>query len=140
MVLQQIVLMILDGWGYREETKYNAIATACPSYFNSLWSTYPHTLLPASGEAVGLPKGIIGTSEIGHSIIGAGRIIDTDLVRINKSISSNTLEQNQALNELVSYIKHHDSTLHFIGLVSPGGVHSHQDHLYALLKIAKDFF
>ncbi len=131
--------MILDGWGYSEQTEYNAIYQSHPEYFNYLWSHYPHTLVPASGEAVGLPKGIIGTSEIGHSIIGAGKILDTDIVRINKSITNNTLKDNSVLVKLFLNAKNHNSTLHLIGLVSPGGVHSHQDHLYAILKSAKDY-
>ena len=129
--------MILDGWGYSEKHKYNAIYQAHPEYFNYLWNHYPHTLIPASGEAVGLPKGIIGTSEIGHSIIGAGKILDTDIVRINKAIENNSLKDNKTLDKLFANSKKYHSVLHLIGLVSPGGVHSHRDHLYALLKAAK---
>ncbi len=130
--------MILDGWGYSEKTEYNAIYQAHPEYFNYLWSHYPHTLVPASGEAVGLPKGIIGTSEIGHSIIGAGKILDTDIVRINKAIGNNTLKDNDVLIKLFLNTQNNHSALHLIGLVSPGGVHSHQEHLYAILKAAKE--
>jgi 2,3-bisphosphoglycerate-independent phosphoglycerate mutase len=138
MKYQQVALLILDGWGYTENTKYNAIYEANPQYFNHLWSTYPHTLFEASGEVVGLPKGTIGTSEIGHTILGAGSVIDTDLVRINKAITNDTLKDSPAIVQLFNHVKTHNTTLHLIGLVSPGGVHSHQDHLYALLRLAKN--
>lgn len=134
---KQIALIILDGWGYSEDTKYNAIAKASPEYFNHLWTTYPHALLPASGEAVGLPVANIGTSEIGHSIIGAGKILYSDMMRINKAVVDNSLTTNPALIELIEHVKHHDSTLHVLGLISPGGVHSHIDHLFGLIKAVK---
>lgn len=135
---QQILLIILDGWGYSEETIHNAIIQANPEYFDYLWKTYPHTLLPASGEAVGLPQGVIGTSEIGHMIIGSGKILYTDLLRINKAIALHELQKNEAIMKLFGHVKQCKSTLHFIGLLSPAGVHSHQDHLFAMLRLAKD--
>lgn len=134
---QQVLLIILDGWGYREETKHNAIAQANPEYMNHLWEKYPHTLFDASGEAVGLPKGTIGTSEIGHLTIGSGRIIYTDIVRVYKAIKENTLKDTEAFQKLFTHVKNNNSTLHVMGLMSPGGVHSHQDHLFAFLKEAK---
>jgi len=135
--LKQIVLIILDGWGYSENTQYNAIAKANPEYFNHLWADYPHALFDASGTSVGLLEGVIGTSEIGHLTIGAGKIIDTDIVRIYKEINNDTLGQNEVLQSLFNHVKQFDSTLHLMGLMSPGGVHSHQDHLFALIKAAK---
>lgn len=132
----QVVLIILDGWGYRENPMGNAIAIANPTYMNSLWSTYPHTLIPASGEAVGLPEGNIGTSEIGHTILGSGTVLPTDMVRINTAISSNTLKDNEVLNQVFDHVIKNNSTLHLLGLVSPGGVHSHQEHLFALIRLA----
>lgn len=135
---KQVLLIIFDGWGYSEEKKYNAIAQANPEYFNNLWSVYPHTLLKASGEAIGLPEGQIGTSEIAHSTIGAGKIIYTDIVRVNKMIQDNQVCDNQALETLFNHVKQNNSTLHFMGMVSPGGVHSHQEHLFALLRCAKE--
>lgn len=135
---KQVALLILDGWGYREEKEYNAIAQAPAAYMDYLWKTYPHTLFQASGEAVGLPEGIIGTSEIGHMTIGVGRIVYTDMLRVSKAIANGELKDNQALNTLFGHVKQYDSTLHFMGLVSPGGVHSYQEHLFAFLKIAKE--
>lgn len=135
---RQVLLMILDGWGYREEPKHNAIAAANPEHMNQLWQTYPHALLEASGEAIGLPKGNIGTSEIGHLTIGAGRTIYTDIVKVFKAIEENKLSENKAFQDLFAHVKKHNSTLHIMGLVSPGGVHSHQDHLFAFLRFAKE--
>jgi len=138
MLKKQIALIVLDGWGYREETKDNAIATAHKPFFDSLWNKYPHTLLEASGLAVGLPEGQIGNSEIGHMTIGAGRVIEEDLVRITKGIDSASFKNNESLKELFSHVKKYDSVLHVAGLVSSGGVHSHISHLFGFLKLAKE--
>lgn len=135
--VKQVLLIILDGWGVRSDNKYNAISAANPEYMNYLWNNFPHTTLPASGEAVGLPEGTIGTSEIGHLTIGSGRIIYTDIVRINKDIKDDKLKNNEAFLKLFEHVNKHDSTLHIIGLVSPGGVHSHQEHLFSFLKTAR---
>ncbi|HEU0085723.1 MAG TPA: 2,3-bisphosphoglycerate-independent phosphoglycerate mutase [Candidatus Paceibacterota bacterium] len=132
-----VVLMVLDGWGYREDTKDNAIAGARKPVFDRLWREYPHALLKASGEAVGLPEGQMGNSEVGHMTIGAGRPVDTDLVRIDKAISSGDFEKNPTFLAIFDHVKKHGSVLHVQGLVSPGGVHSHQNHLYAFLHLAK---
>src|SRR5882757_1911417 len=91
-----IMLIILDGWGYREEKLDNAIAHSKTPFFNSLWNTYPHSLLKASGNAVGLPEGQMGNSEVGHTTIGSGTVVDTDLVRIGKAISTGDYERNPA--------------------------------------------
>lgn len=133
----QIALIILDGWGYREETEHNAIAKAKTPFFDSLWNEYPHTLLGASEEDVGLPSGQIGNSEVGHTTIGAGKVIDTDLVKINKAAEQGEFETNPVFVKLFEHVKAHTSTLHIKGLVSSGGVHSHEMHLHALLKAAK---
>ncbi len=135
---KQVVLIVLDGWGYREEIKDNAVAQAQTPNFDRLWQEYPHALLEASGLAVGLPQGQMGNSEIGHTTIGAGKVIDTDLVKIEKNISSGEYAKNESFLNLFAHVKKHDSTLHVLGLLSDGGVHSHQDHLYAFLKIAKE--
>jgi len=138
MKYKPVVLIVLDGWGYREEMKDNAIASAKKPFFDHLWQTYPHCLLKASGPAVGLPEGQIGTSEIGHLTIGAGQVVETELVRINKSITDGTFGQNPAFQKLFTWVKENNSTLQVMGLVSPGGIHSHSDHLYAFLATAKD--
>jgi 2,3-bisphosphoglycerate-independent phosphoglycerate mutase len=137
MIKKQIALIVLDGWGYREDTKNNAIAEAQKPFFDSLWDRYPHTTLKASGEGVGLPSGQIGDSEIGHMTIGAGRIIDEDLVRINKMYKTTEFKDNSSLIKLFEHVKNNNSTLHVAGLVSPGGVHSHISHLFAFLETAK---
>ena len=132
-----LILIILDGWGYREDTKHNAVAAAKKPFFDSLWKDYPHTLLEASGEAVGLPEGQMGNSEIGHTTIGAGKSMDTDLVRIKKAIKSGEFFDNPAFLKLFEHVKKYDSTLHIKGLLSDGGVHSHQEHLHAFLEACK---
>jgi 2,3-bisphosphoglycerate-independent phosphoglycerate mutase len=134
---QQITLIVLDGWGIRDVREHNALAEARTPFFDSLWEQYPHTALDASSLAVGLPEGQMGNSEIGHMTIGAGTVIDTDLVRISKAIRENKLVENPALDTLFKHIQTHDSTLHLVGLMSPGGVHSHSDHLIGLLEAAK---
>lgn len=131
------MLIVLDGWGYRTDAKDNAIAAAKKPFFDELWNTYPHSLLKASGNAVGLPEGQMGNSEVGHMTIGAGKIIDTDLVRIDKAIEDGTFDRNPAFMALFDHVRKYGSTLHVEGLVSPGGVHSHQKHLYAFLRLAK---
>lgn len=131
------MLIVLDGWGYREDTKDNAIAASNTPFFNNIWKNKPHSLLKASGEAVGLPEGQMGNSEVGHMTIGAGKPADTDLVRIDKAIASGDFERNPAFISLFDHVKKYNSILHIQGLVSPGGVHSHQKHLYAFLRLAK---
>lgn len=139
MSKKQIALIVLDGWGYREDKKDNAILSAKTPIFNDLWSKYPHTTLLASGLAVGLPEGQMGNSEVGHMTIGAGKPLDQDLVRIDKSISFGEFAKNPSFLELFNYVKSNDSTLHAMGLLSDGGVHSHISHLFAFLESAKDF-
>jgi 2,3-bisphosphoglycerate-independent phosphoglycerate mutase len=131
------MLIILDGWGHREETKDNAILASKKPNFDHLWATYPHSLLKASGEAVGLPEGQMGNSEVGHMTIGAGKPIDTDLVRIDKEIFTGSFSDNPAFMALFNHVLEKNSTLHVMGLVSPGGVHSHENHLFAFLRLAK---
>lgn len=132
-----VVLVILDGFGYREEKTHNAIAQAHTPFIDSLWQDYPHALLSASGESLGLPEGQIGSSEIGHTTIGLGKIMDNDLVRINKAVRNNELKDNPVLSKLFNHVLNNESTLHLLGMVSPGGVHSHQDHIHAVIKCAK---
>ena len=135
---QQVVLVILDGWGHREDNQHNAIAQAKTPFFDSLWKNSPHSLLGASQHHVGLPSGVIGNSEIGHMTIGTGKTIDTDLVRISKAMRNNEFSEITAFKQLFAHIKKHNSSLHVLGMVSPAGVHSHQEHLHGFLKAAKD--
>lgn len=135
---KQVALIILDGWGYREDTNYNAIAQAQTPYFDSLWDTYSHTLLHAGEGYVGLPAGQVGNSEIGHMTIGAGTIIDTDLVRLAKAIQDESFNANQEFLDLFTHVKEKGSALHVMGLIGTGGVHAHSDHLFAFLKLAKE--
>lgn len=137
MNYKPVVLVILDGFGYREEKTHNAIAEAKTPFIDSMWEQYPHALLSASGESLGLPEGQIGSSEIGHTTIGLGKIMDNDLVRINKAIRNNTFADNAVFQELFAHVKAQNSTLHILGMISPGGVHSHQEHLHAFIKAAK---
>ncbi|MFD1926930.1 2,3-bisphosphoglycerate-independent phosphoglycerate mutase [Sporosarcina siberiensis] len=132
-----VALIILDGFGLRGETMGNAVAQAKKPSFDLLWENFPHTTLTASGEAVGLPEGQMGNSEVGHLNIGAGRIVYQNLTRINKSIREADFFQNTALHKAIAHVKENNSALHLIGLLSDGGVHSHDEHLFALLKLAK---
>jgi 2,3-bisphosphoglycerate-independent phosphoglycerate mutase len=135
---KQIALIVLDGWGHRDDAHDNAIAEAKTPFFDSLIAQYPHTTLDASEENVGLPSGQIGNSEVGHMTIGAGKVIDTDLVRITKAMKAGEFLTNPAMKTVFDHVKKHGSTLHLMGLVSPGGIHSHEEHLYGLLRAAKD--
>lgn len=131
-----ILLIILDGWGYRSGKKHNAIAMANTPHWDQLIQTCPHTLLDASGLAVGLPAGQMGNSEVGHLTLGAGRVVYQDLSRINKDIETGNFFKNPCLLAGLKKIQAHQKSLHIIGLLSPGGIHSHQQHWYALLKLA----
>ncbi len=132
------VLIVLDGWGHREEVEDNAIAQADTPFFDHLLATYPHALLDASAGSVGLPEGQMGNSEVGHMTIGAGKVIETDLVRITKAAMASEFATNPAFVQLFNHVKHYDSVLHVKGLVSAGGIHSHSSHLFAFLKAAKE--
>lgn len=132
-----LMLMILDGWGYREEKEGNAILAARTPNLNNLQKKYPSCFLEASGEAVGLPEGQMGNSEVGHLNIGAGRIVYQDLTRINVSIRNGDFFENPAFLNAISNVKSHNSSLHLMGLVSYGGVHSHMTHLQALIRLAQ---
>ncbi|GIN89108.1 2,3-bisphosphoglycerate-independent phosphoglycerate mutase [Siminovitchia terrae] len=131
-------LIILDGFGLREETKGNAVAQAKKPNFDRYWNKYPHTQLTACGEAVGLPEGQMGNSEVGHLNIGAGRIVYQSLTRVNLAIRDGEFEKNETFLDAVKNVKENGKKLHLMGLLSDGGVHSHIDHMYALLKLAAD--
>ncbi len=130
-------LIILDGWGYRTNTKGNAIAEAYKPNFDMLWKKYPHTLLEASGIAVGLPEGQMGNSEVGHTTIGAGKVVYTDLLRISNDAKNGVFFKNKSFQKLFKHVNKNNSNLHVMGLLSDGGVHSHEEHLFEFLKTAK---
>lgn len=133
----QLVLVILDGWGERKSLQGNAIATAKTPIMDHLRASYPNTLLQASGRAVGLPEGQMGNSEVGHLSIGAGRVIPQELVRISDAIQAGSLLKKNELLNICQAVKQSGGKLHLIGLCSSGGVHAHIDHLFALLNVAK---
>ena len=132
-----IALIVLDGWGYREEVEANAIALADTPFFDLLRAEFPHTLIEASGERVGLPAGQMGNSEVGHLNLGAGRVVYQDLVRISKTIRTGEFFRAQAFCKVMDAARDRGKALHLIGLLSDGGVHSLHTHLYALLEMAK---
>ena len=132
-----VVLVILDGWGYREATEANAIAVADTPILDSIWTAYPKTLIRTSGKAVGLPEGQMGNSEVGHLNIGAGRIVPQELVRISDAVEDGSILENSALVKVCQEVRFSGGKLHFMGLCSDGGVHSHLNHLLGLLDLAK---
>ena len=132
-----LILIILDGWGYRAETNANAIAIARKPTYDRLLREYPNTLIHTSGPFVGLPEGQMGNSEVGHLNIGAGRIVHMDITRIDLMIQNGELFKHPVLLEAMKHARTGERRLHLFGLVSDGGVHSQQEHLYALLKMAK---
>ncbi|HEX6832154.1 MAG TPA: 2,3-bisphosphoglycerate-independent phosphoglycerate mutase, partial [Rudaea sp.] len=131
-----VLLLILDGWGYREETKNNAIAQAHAPNWRGLLAQYPHTLVQTHGHYVGLPDDQMGNSEVGHMNIGAGRVVYQDLTRIEAAIKDGSFAKNPALLGACAAAKKANGTLHVFGLLSPGGVHSHEDHILAMLDLA----
>jgi len=132
-----VLLTILDGYGLRDNEYGNAVKQADNKVFNSLWGNFPHTTLEASGTYVGLPDGQMGNSEVGHMNIGAGRLVYQPLELINKSIRDEDFFKNEKLLSVISHCKSNNSRLHFLGLISDGGVHSHIDHLLALIELCK---
>lgn len=133
-----VALIILDGFAIRGETMGNAVAQASKPNFDRLWEHYPHAYLTASGEAVGLPVGQMGNSEVGHLNIGAGRVVYQSLTRVNVAIREGHFEKNDTFLSAIEHVKKNGTSLHLMGLLSDGGVHSHINHLYALLQLAAD--
>ena len=131
------LLLILDGWGYSQNSENNAIAMANTPNWNHLIDTYPNTLIGTSGKSVGLPEGQMGNSEVGHLTIGAGRIVEQDFTRIGNDIKSGAFFSNKNLCKALDSAKANNKAVHILGLLSDGGVHSHQDHIYAALELAK---
>ncbi|MBI3481233.1 MAG: 2,3-bisphosphoglycerate-independent phosphoglycerate mutase [Nitrosomonadales bacterium] len=136
MNVTPVLLLILDGFGYREDADYNAILAAKKPNWDRLWHDYPHTLLHASEKFVGLPTGQMGNSEVGHLNIGAGRVVYQDLSRVDVAIEDGSFYTNPALNNAVAAAKQNGTALHIMGLLSPGGVHSHENHIIAMLDMA----
>lgn len=130
-----VMLMILDGWGWRDDSKDNAVQLANTPNFDRFWAASPHTFLRTSGLDVGLPEGQMGNSEVGHLNLGAGRVVMQDLPRINQAIADGSIEAALAASGLVTDLKASGGACHLLGLVSPGGVHAHQDHAVALAHI-----
>lgn len=130
-----LLLLILDGWGYYEQTKHNAIAAAHKPNWDEWWQTCPHMLLEASGTPVGLPAAQMGNSEVGHMHIGAGRVIYQDFTRINEAICTQDFFKNPTLITMINDMKQQNKALHVMGLLSEGGVHSHENHLFAFLNL-----
>ena len=136
---KKVILLILDGWGIGNKTKSDVIYNANTPYVDSLYAKYPHSQLQTSGENVGLPEGQMGNSEVGHLNIGAGRVVYQDLVKINKAVADNSIASNETLVNAFKYAKENNAAVHFIGLVSDGGVHSSDKHLYKLCDLTKDY-
>ena len=130
------LLVVLDGFGYSETQEHNAIAAARTPNWDRYWSEAPHTLISGSGGDVGLPDGQMGNSEVGHMNLGAGRVVYQDLTRINRAIAQGEFQRNRALNRAFERVKKSGGALHLMGLLSPGGVHSHEDQIFACIEMA----
>ncbi len=137
MIKNKLILLILDGWGYRTDSEYNAISLSNPVNFNNLLANDKHTLLNASEEFVGLPSGQMGNSEVGHTNIGAGRIVYQDLLKISNEIQSKNINNNQNIKSFFENVKSGNGRLHLVGLLSDGGVHSHIEHFKGVASMAK---
>ncbi|NLP58519.1 2,3-bisphosphoglycerate-independent phosphoglycerate mutase [Lutibacter sp. B1] len=135
---KKVILMILDGWGITQDPKVSAVFNAKTSFIDSLYPKYPNASLRTDGEHVGLPKGQMGNSEVGHMNLGAGRIVYQNLVRINMAVENKTLGTEKVLLDALSYAKENNKNIHLLGLVSDGGIHSHIDHLKGLLDVANE--
>ena len=130
------VLLVLDGWGMSDNTDHNAISAANTPVWDRLWATYPHTAIRTSGSAVGLPGGQMGNSEVGHLNLGAGRVVYQEFTRIGRSIRTGSFFSNRTLTDAVDIAVRNDSAVHVLGLLSPGGVHSHEEHIHAMVRLA----
>ncbi|MCG7948907.1 MAG: 2,3-bisphosphoglycerate-independent phosphoglycerate mutase [Candidatus Thiodiazotropha taylori] len=133
-----VVLTILDGWGYSEDTEVNAITEARTPVWDRLWREHPHTLITTTGAAVGLPGGQMGNSEVGHLNLGAGRVVYQEFTRVSRSIRTGSFFTNQTLTAAVDKAAESGKTVHLLGLLSPGGVHSHEEHIHAMARLAVD--
>jgi 2,3-bisphosphoglycerate-independent phosphoglycerate mutase len=131
-----VVLIILDGWGYREDSDYNAISQASTPVWDRLWKEHPHTLIRTSGADVGLPADQMGNSEVGHLNLGAGRVVYQEYTRVSRAIRTGSFFTNKTLTDAVDIAVEKGAAVHLLGLLSPGGVHSHEDHIHAMVKLA----
>ena len=131
-----MVLLILDGWGYSEDPHYNAIAAAHKPVWDRLWNRYPHTLIRTSGAAVGLPADQMGNSEVGHLNLGSGRVVYQEFTRVSRSIKTGSFFNNQTLTDAADQAIANDRAIHILGLLSTGGVHSHEEHIHAMVELA----
>lgn len=134
--IRPMVLIVLDGWGYSEHLKGNAIAAANKPVWDRLWNTYPHTLIRGSGAEVGLPADQMGNSEVGHLNLGAGRVVYQEYTRVSRSIKTGSFFTNQTMVDAVNLAKDTGKAVHILGLLSPGGVHSHEEHIHAMAEMA----
>lgn len=137
--MKKTILIVIDGLGLREQKQGNGFKLANTPTFDMLFSQYPNSIIQASGEFVGLPAGQMGNSEVGHLNIGAGTVVYTGLSLINKAIKDGEFEKNPVFNEIFKDVKDKNTTLHLMGLLSPGGVHSLEDHLFKLLEMAHNY-
>jgi 2,3-bisphosphoglycerate-independent phosphoglycerate mutase len=131
-----MILLILDGWGHSDNTEYNAIHSAHKPVWDDLWALYPHTLIRCAGADVGLPDKQMGNSEVGHMHLGAGRIIEQDFTRISEAVENGSFFRNQTLTRLFEKVARERKAVHLLGLLSPGGVHSHETHILAMMEFA----
>ena len=134
--IKPMVLVILDGWGHSKVTDYNAIAAARKPVWDRLWTDYPHTLIQGSGASVGLPSEQMGNSEVGHLNLGAGRVVYQEYTRVSRSIKTGSFFTNQTLVDAVDLARESGKAVHILGLLSPGGVHSHENHIHAMVELA----
>ncbi|NNJ92590.1 MAG: 2,3-bisphosphoglycerate-independent phosphoglycerate mutase, partial [Gammaproteobacteria bacterium] len=129
--VKTVVLLILDGWGNSEKDEFNAIYAAKKPVFDRLLKEHPHTEISTSGSSVGLPAGQMGNSEVGHLNLGAGRVVYQEITRISRSIRTGSFFENRTLTDAVDLAIENNKAVHLVGLLSPGGVHSHEDHIHA---------
>jgi len=133
-----VVLIIFDGWGYSESPEYNAIDNAKTPIWDELWENYPHTLIEGSGAEVGLPSGQMGNSEVGHLNLGSGRVVYQEFTRVSRAIRTGSFFTNDTLCEAIEQAKENNSAIHILGLLSPGGVHCHEEHIHAMVKLCSE--
>lgn len=135
-IAKPMMLLILDGWGYSEQTEFNAILAANTPAWDRLWREYPHTLIEGSGSSVGLPSDQMGNSEVGHLNLGAGRVVYQEFTRVSRAIKTGSFFTNHTLTNAVDMARDNGKAVHILGLLSPGGVHSHEEHIHAMAELA----